>query len=73
MAGAFGYEKQHYDISIRIANLALIPAISAEPEALIVATGTSCRHQIRDIAGRNALHPMEVLASAATPPTPPHA
>jgi Fe-S oxidoreductase len=63
MAGAFGYEKEHYEISVQIANLALIPALSAEPQALVVATGTSCRHQIRDLTGRNALHPIEVLAS----------
>jgi FAD/FMN-containing dehydrogenase/Fe-S oxidoreductase len=62
MAGAFGYEKEHYDLSIQIANLALVPLVSAEPSALIVATGTSCRHQIRDLTGRKALHPLEVLA-----------
>lgn len=65
MAGAFGYEKEHYDLSIKIANLALVPAVSAEPNALIVATGTSCRHQISDLTGRTALHPLEVLAGDA--------
>ncbi len=64
MAGAFGFEKQHYDLSVQIANLELIPAIKAEPEAIIVATGTSCRHQIRDIAGRSALHPLQVLRAS---------
>lgn len=62
MAGAFGYEKNHYDISLSIANLALIPALNANPEATIIATGTSCRHQIRDLTGRTALHPLEVLS-----------
>ncbi|HSQ55906.1 MAG TPA: FAD-linked oxidase C-terminal domain-containing protein [Gemmata sp.] len=62
MAGSFGYETEHYDLSVAIANLALIPAVTAEPEATIVATGTSCRHQIRDLTGRVALHPLEVLA-----------
>jgi Fe-S oxidoreductase len=61
MAGAFGYEKEHYDLSVKIANLALIPAVNAEPNALVVATGTSCRHQIRDLTGRKAFHPLEVL------------
>ena len=62
MAGSFGYEKEHYDLSVKIANLALIPAVNADPDATVVATGTSCRHQIRDLTGREALHPLEVLA-----------
>ena len=62
MAGSFGYEKAHFDLSVKIANLALVPAVKAEPEALVVATGTSCRHQIKDLTGRRALHPVEVLA-----------
>jgi Fe-S oxidoreductase len=62
MAGSFGFEKEHYDISVTIANLALLPALAAEPEAVVVAPGTSCRHQIKDLAGRHALHPLEVLA-----------
>jgi Fe-S oxidoreductase len=64
MAGAFGYEKEHYDLSVKIANLALLPGLAADPLAVPVATGTSCRHQIRDLAGRTAFHPVEVLASA---------
>ena len=64
MAGAFGYETGHYDISVRIANLALVPAVTAEPDAVVAATGTSCRHQIRDLTGRHALHPLEILAAA---------
>jgi Fe-S oxidoreductase len=62
MAGAFGYEKDHYDLSVAVANLALIPALKANPDATIIATGTSCRHQIRDLTGRDALHPLEILA-----------
>ena len=65
MAGAFGYEKEHYDLSVQIANLALIPAVNADPAAVVVATGTSCRHQIRDLTGRTALHPLEVLATSS--------
>jgi Fe-S oxidoreductase len=64
MAGSFGFDKKHYDISVAIANLALVPALAAEPAALVVATGTSCRHQIRDLTARHALHPMELLESA---------
>jgi Fe-S oxidoreductase len=63
MAGSFGFEKDHYDLSVSIAKLALLPALNAEPEALMVAPGTSCRHQIKDLTGRQALHPMQVLAS----------
>jgi FAD/FMN-containing dehydrogenase/Fe-S oxidoreductase len=62
MAGSFGFEKEHYDLSVSIAGLELLPALAAEPEAIVVAPGTSCRHQIKDLAGRRALHPMEVLA-----------
>ncbi len=64
MAGAFGYEKQHYDISVRIAHLDLIPKLNDAPGAMIVATGTSCRHQIRDLTGRTAYHPLELMALA---------
>jgi Fe-S oxidoreductase len=62
MAGMFGYEKEHYDVSVKIANLELVPAVNANPAATVIATGTSCRHQIRDLTGRIALHPLEVLA-----------
>ncbi|MCS6865627.1 MAG: FAD-linked oxidase C-terminal domain-containing protein [Gemmataceae bacterium] len=61
MAGMFGYEKEHYDISVTIANLELIPALRFHASATLVATGTSCRHQIRDLTGRTPLHPLEVL------------
>jgi FAD/FMN-containing dehydrogenase/Fe-S oxidoreductase len=62
MAGSFGFETEHYDLSVSIAELDLLPALAAEPDATVVAPGTSCRHQIKDLAGRRALHPMEVLA-----------
>jgi FAD/FMN-containing dehydrogenase/Fe-S oxidoreductase len=64
MAGSFGFEKEHYDLSVAIANLELIPALNAQPKALAVAPGTSCRHQIKDLTGRRALHPLEVLAES---------
>jgi Fe-S oxidoreductase len=65
MAGAFGYETDHYDVSMRMADRSLLPAVrSAPPEALIVADGTSCRHQIEDGAGRPAVHVARVLESA---------
>jgi FAD/FMN-containing dehydrogenase/Fe-S oxidoreductase len=64
MAGSFGFEREHYDLSVAIANLELLPALQAEPDALVVAPGTSCRHQIKDLAGRRALHPLEVMAAA---------
>jgi Fe-S oxidoreductase len=65
MAGSFGYEAEHYDVSMKMAELALLPAIrSASPEAVIIADGTSCRHQIADGANRTALHAARVLAQA---------
>ena len=63
MAGAFGYQAETLDASRAMAELSLLPAVrKAEPDALIVANGTSCRHQIADGAGREALHVAEVLA-----------
>lgn len=62
MAGSFGYEKEHYDVSMQIGELVLFPAVrQAGQDALIVAAGTSCRHQIKDGTERRALHPAEVL------------
>ena len=62
MAGSFGYEASHHAVSLQMAELALLPAVRAAPDALIVADGTSCRHQIADGAGREALHVARVLA-----------
>ena len=64
MAGAFGHEKGHYDVSMRMAELALLPAVRAAPEATIVAAGTSCRRQVADGTGRRALHPIAVMAES---------
>jgi FAD/FMN-containing dehydrogenase/Fe-S oxidoreductase len=65
MAGSFGYEKEHYELSMAIGELKLFPAIrAAESEAIISATGTSCRHQILDGTGKIALHPVDVLWDA---------
>jgi Fe-S oxidoreductase len=64
MAGSFGFETEHYDLSVQIAQLDLVPALAQYPEAFVVAPGTSCRHQIRDLTDRRALHPLELLAAA---------
>jgi FAD/FMN-containing dehydrogenase/Fe-S oxidoreductase len=65
MAGSFGYEKEHYDVSMKVGELVLFPAIRNTPkESLIAAPGTSCRHQIKDGTGRQALHPVEILFDA---------
>ena len=65
MAGAFGYEKEHYDLSMKIGEMVLFPAVrSATGETVIVAPGTSCRHHIFDGTGRKALHPVEVMYDA---------
>jgi FAD/FMN-containing dehydrogenase/Fe-S oxidoreductase len=65
MAGAFGYTQDHYEISMKIGELSVFPPIrAAADDAVIVAPGTSCRHQIRDGTGRESLHPAEVLAMA---------
>ncbi len=65
MAGAFGYEKEHYQLSIEIAELALAPRIrETDPNTIICASGTSCREQIGHTTERNAYHPLEVFANA---------
>ena len=65
MAGSFGYEEEHYDISMQIGNLKLFPAINkSDRDTLIAANGTSCRHQIKDGTGRIALHPVTILKQA---------
>jgi FAD/FMN-containing dehydrogenase/Fe-S oxidoreductase len=70
MAGAFGYEAEHHAVSLRMAELSLLPAVrAAAPDTLIVANGTSCRHQIRDGTGREAVHAARVLAAALAPRT----
>jgi FAD/FMN-containing dehydrogenase/Fe-S oxidoreductase len=65
MAGAFGYEKEHYEVSMRMAELSLLPRVrAAGDDTLLVADGTSCRHQIADGAARQAVHVAQVLARA---------
>jgi Fe-S oxidoreductase len=65
MAGAFGYEAKHYDVSMKMAEAALLPTVrAADAGTLVVADGTSCRHQIRDGAGREAVHVARVLEMA---------
>jgi Fe-S oxidoreductase len=62
MAGSFGFEREHYDLSVKVAELSLLPALRSDRDATVIAPGTSCRHQIKDLDGRRAFHPMEVLA-----------
>jgi FAD/FMN-containing dehydrogenase/Fe-S oxidoreductase len=65
MAGSFGYEKEHYDVSMKVGELVLFPAVrNAAPETIIAAPGTSCRHQIKDGTNVNAKHPVDILYDA---------
>jgi Fe-S oxidoreductase len=65
MAGSFGYEEEHYDISMKIGELVLFPAVrKATEDTIIAAPGTSCRHQIKDGTGKSAKHPVEILFDA---------
>src|SRR5262245_65566849 len=70
LAGSFGYEPQHYDLSMRVGERVLLPAVrSAPPESLIIANGFSCREQIDTHTDRQALHLAEVLNMARQAPT----
>ncbi len=65
MAGSFGYEKEHYNLSMKIGELVLFPAVRKQTDdVLIAAPGTSCRHQIKDGTKKKAMHPVEVLYEA---------
>jgi Fe-S oxidoreductase len=65
MAGSFGYEARHYAVSMQMAVLSLLPAVrAAGADTVLVADGTSCRHQIADGAQREAVHVARVLARA---------
>lgn len=65
MAGAFGYQKDHFELSMKVAELTLLPAVrSALADDIVAASGTSCRHQIADGADRRALHTAEILFDA---------
>jgi len=63
MAGSFGYEAEHYEVSMKMAELKLLPAVRNAPQAKVVADGTSCRHQITDGTGREAVHVARLLES----------
>ncbi len=63
MAGSFGYEAAHYDVSMQMAELSLLPAVRKQPDAIVVADGTSCRHQIHDGTSRQAVHVARLLES----------
>jgi FAD/FMN-containing dehydrogenase/Fe-S oxidoreductase len=66
MAGSFGYEAEHYEMSLKIGELGVLPRMrSAPPDTLLAANGTSCRHQIADSAGREARHVVRILDDAA--------
>ncbi|HEY9530495.1 MAG TPA: FAD-linked oxidase C-terminal domain-containing protein [Burkholderiales bacterium] len=68
MAGSFGYEAEHYAVSMKMAELALLPAVRDAADSIVVADGTSCRHQIADGAGREAWHVARVLDAALNVP-----
>ncbi|MCB0445913.1 MAG: FAD-binding oxidoreductase, partial [Gelidibacter sp.] len=65
MAGSFGYEKEHYDVSMQIGEQTLFPAVrNVSNDVIISANGTSCRHQIKDGTQREAKHPITILKEA---------
>lgn len=64
MAGSFGYEREHYNLSMQIGGMRLFPAVNAAPTATVCATGTSCRQQIEHGTGRQAVHPVVLLHQA---------
>lgn len=65
MAGSFGFEKEHFDLSMKIGELVLFPSVrEAKEDDIVAAPGTSCRHQIKDGTGKIALHPIEILYDA---------
>jgi len=65
MAGSFGYEKEHYQVSMNIGELKLFPRVrKMAADVLIAANGTSCRHQIADGTGRTGEHPIQILRKA---------
>jgi Fe-S oxidoreductase len=64
MAGSFGFEKEHYDVSMAIGSRRLFPAVEKNKDAIIVAPGVSCRQQVEHATGRKVLHPAEALMLA---------
>src|SRR5690606_15632711 len=67
LAGNFGMEQGHYDISVAVAETHLLPAVRAHPEAVVLADGMSCQVQLQDLAGRESMHLAELLASGLSP------
>jgi Fe-S oxidoreductase len=68
MAGAFGFTTDHYDLSMAIGDGDLLASVRAEPDAIVAAPGTSCRHQIVDGTGRRAVHPIEIAEDSLARP-----
>ena len=62
MAGAFGYEAENYDLSMRVGDVSLIPAINGSDISTIAACGISCKSQIEDATGRLVMHPISLIA-----------
>ena len=66
MAGAFGYESEHYELSMKVGELALFPAIRTEterhPDTILAAAGVSCQAQIKDGTGHDAVHPISLVS-----------
>jgi Fe-S oxidoreductase len=63
MAGSFGFEKDKYEISMRLAERVLLPAVRRSPDAVVLANGFSCREQIEQATGRRTTHIAELLAA----------
>ena len=65
MAGSFGYEKEHYELSMKIGELVLFPSVrNSDDSTILAAPGTSCRHQIKHGTGKKALHTVDILYDA---------
>ena len=68
MAGSFGYEKEHYALSMKVGEMVLFPEVRrTSMDTIIAVPGTSCRHQLKDGTGREGKHPVEVLYEALNP------
>ena len=68
MAGSFGFEREHYDLSMQIGGMRLFPAVNASPDAIVAATGVSCRQQIQQGTARRAVHPVVIFHSVVRNP-----
>ncbi|HUQ83363.1 MAG TPA: FAD-linked oxidase C-terminal domain-containing protein [Gemmatimonadaceae bacterium] len=69
MAGSFGFEREHFDLSMQIGGMRLFPAVSAAPDAIVAATGVSCRQQIAQGTSRQAVHPIVLVRQVCRPET----